>query len=622
MGQEVRIHAPARRPWAIPPLKTPGRWPNTFLFDCAGRQPLDIDPDGESPGVSPLMTLASLPHGLYVPMAARVESLDGDWADGNVDPLLCWANLRAWIKPRKSAWVIGRFAGIGGHLARLNDILEAGWKAEFLIAMSTTSPFILKLSDERGRQLTILDIANWFRAANLSGLAPDFQPAHQPPVNDPEVWPDFLAQSTIPILRGAVTALQSIARDSVWAMGKTTVAGMAWATWRQPNYFPAQESRPRVHLDQPALDLERSVSLAGRCDLFWAGEVEQPVFRLDVNSMYPYIMRGPLPVELAGYDETNPARFVDESRAAGHMVIVDCDLETRDDWYTVPVEDGLYYSCNPVGRFRVTLTDSEFRMAESAGHIQRIHRAASYRPGHPLTDYVDQTFAIRSTLTREYGPAGNLLGKLMLNAMFGKLGQQRVGWEPAPDDFDLSTLEDGDLVDIPPREGVRIRKRLGLLQVESPKGETAYSCPAIAAHIAGRGRVILQGLIQEVRASGGRVFYCDTDGLIVDRAGYEALHRSIGPALGNLKLEAEAERVWLIAPKQYVFGSHATLAGVPIDHTDPDNPLAAGYSVQHAWVGSRIATVQERAVRLTESTGSRTKKTAGDGWTSPPVWGK
>jgi len=92
-------------------------------------------------------------------------------------------------------------------------------------------------------------------------------------------------------------------------------------------------------------------------------------------------------------------------------------------------------------------------------------------------------------------------------------------------------------------------------------GESEDSFPAIASHVAAAGRLVLWNYAQIAGAA--NVYYADTDSLIVNQAGYNALAGHLDPLkLGYLKVESTAQDLEIIAKKSYSIGKDRTLKGI------------------------------------------------------------
>ncbi|GAH80494.1 unnamed protein product, partial [marine sediment metagenome] len=87
------------------------------------------------------------------------------------------------------------------------------------------------------------------------------------------------------------------------------------------------------------------------------------------------------------------------------------------------------------------------------------------------------------------------------------------------------------------------------------------SFAAISAHVTGYARSLLWRLISNVPS--GHLFYCDTDSLIVDAVGTNALKALIHEKqLGALHLEKQSDTLTIYNAKDYVFANKRKIKGV------------------------------------------------------------
>jgi hypothetical protein len=102
----------------------------------------------------------------------------------------------------------------------------------------------------------------------------------------------------------------------------------------------------------------------------------------------------------------------------------------------------------------------------------------------------------------------------------------------------------------------------GQTQYQDNEELTATSCPSVAAFWTAYGRVCLLGLIYE--AGSDHVYYYDTDSLIVDQAGYDAL--ALAGCLsetspGGLKLKEQADNGEILGIRRYRIGERWCVSG-------------------------------------------------------------
>lgn len=91
--------------------------------------------------------------------------------------------------------------------------------------------------------------------------------------------------------------------------------------------------------------------------------------------------------------------------------------------------------------------------------------------------------------------------------------------------------------------------------------ETRHSFPAIAAHVTAYARQYLWRLMET--AGVGNYYYCDTDSLFVNRAGYANLTAYLdNDRLGGLKVEKQVQELRIFGLKDYVADDKITLKGI------------------------------------------------------------
>ena len=156
-----------------------------------------------------------------------------------------------------------------------------------------------------------------------------------------------------------------------------------------------------IHNKEEVLELEREAYHGGRTSVFYQGTIEdKAVYYVDVNSMYPYVMkRYYYPIE---------AHEVKHSVSLGRLtewldkysVIADVLVNTDEPVYQIKKK---VHSYHPTGVFRVTLCTPELQYALAHNHIVRVYRAVYYNNAPIFRDYVDYFYALK----QQYGADGN-----------------------------------------------------------------------------------------------------------------------------------------------------------------------------------------------------------------------
>lgn len=335
---------------------------------------------------------------------------------------------------------------------------------------------------------------------------------------------------------------------------RMTVSSTAFNTFRH-SYM---KHRIYIHDDQTALDLARAAYKGGRTECFFKGRVHSSqYYYVDVNSMYAHVMREQLfPARLYG-SKKNPSRHMLKRKTARLCVIAEVDLETTQPWYPL-ILDG--YTTYPIGRFTTTLTTPELQLAIDNNWIRNVRAMAWYAAEPLFADYVDYFYNIRLAY-KERGMHGfGTIAKLLINTLYGKFGQQGIHIDDAGE-CDVNHVEKRPLYD-------GVKKKYGeewffggkIYHVWS-EGESYNSLPEIAAHVTAYARMHIYALAREV--PDGHYYYTDTDSLIVDQVGLDALSSHLSDTqLGKLKIEVQSPWLEVNAPKDYALEGHVRTKGV------------------------------------------------------------
>jgi hypothetical protein len=362
-----------------------------------------------------------------------------------------------------------------------------------------------------------------------------------------------------------VDVLQSIMLSYVYFVQQNDLGNFAATTPAQA--FAAFRHRFMthdifIHDDEDALDLERRAYHGGRCETFFYGKVNQPLYKLDVNSMYPAVMRdNRYPTAKATrYSHLSVDRLCEIVR--DYLVVAQCRVLTNEAAYPLMQDGKLLF---PVGEFWTYLSTPEVTYALSKGHIQEVGETVVYCGAPIFTEYVKSLYAMRQAYKAQGNQPFQLLCKLLLNGLYGKFGEKFQDIvDKGRTDAQIPEFVEFAYQERPGERPHRAFILAGHLYVYENEREGMHSAPAIAAHVTAYARMKLHDYI--VRAGREHCFYVDTDSLIVDEEGYRRLASEIDPgALGKLKLEETADCAEFYAPKDYVFGEVQKIKGIRHD---------------------------------------------------------
>jgi len=432
------------------------------------------------------------------------------------------------------------------------ELARSGWKLQSFYSKATTSIFRWKMGE---RRLVAIDNMNLFQGklekwGDLFGYPKghvDFDT-----VGDAELL-TYCHRDVEIMVRSWMEWIKFLDTHELGNF-KVTIGSTALSAWRH-RFMTA---RVWIHNDAKALGLERESYHGGRTECFWVGSRNDgPFYYLDVNNMYGYVMaRYPYPAGIwQTVDDPEPGRLL---RKLDKQAVI-ARVKICVDEPVFPMGNGQHFYY-PVGEFVTTLTTPELILAITKGWFREVYSMAWYRQNFLFSDYINYFHGLR----QEYEAAGNTgyaqISKMLNNSLYGKFGQlgydqKRVG-DAKPEET-WSQL----VIDAKTHEVYRMFALGGGVYEERKAGEAANSFPAIAAHATAYARLYLWHLIR----SAGRhhAFYCDTDSIIVDQAGYDNLSYLLDPhRLGYLKVEHVSKGLTINAPKDYKMDERIRIKGV------------------------------------------------------------
>lgn len=312
-----------------------------------------------------------------------------------------------------------------------------------------------------------------------------------------------------------------------------------------------------IDSDRRALQVSRAALHGGRTECFYIGKRRGPLYLLDINSLYPAVMRDNLyPARLVGvYNDVSRSEL---ARWMGRYTIVGMFRLTTDQaCYPVLVEGRLSF---PVGKIRAGLCTPEIAHALRQGHLHAADTVALYESADLFRPFVDTLYRLRVAAAKDGDSVGAWQFKILMNSLFGKFGQRGkkfIEVDKTDDETPRSWVE----IDAHTGRVYRYRQLGGLVQLLDDTTETHDSFPAISAHVTAYGRMLLWHVMQ--RAGRQHYFYVDTDSILVDDIGRRRLHNLCDPLkLGALKLVDSYSSVHIRAPKDYKFDDYEKIKGV------------------------------------------------------------
>lgn len=406
-----------------------------------------------------------------------------------------------------------------------------------------------------------------------------------------------------------------VERNDLGVMRYTTSA-MAYEAWKH-RFMPTKVC---IHGNKPACDLERSAYFGGRTELFFKGRPKGRVFQLDVQGLFPFVMR----------NEEYPTKLISCcSMIRGGEAFTDADgaiarvrIDTNVGRY--PVRDRLSKRViYPTGCYVTTLCGQELTDAHTTGDMVHAGLFCSYRMANLFRDYVDFFWAMRQIAIDDGAEEGADLAKAFLVGLYGKFGQKTARWEDKPEIRSpvrwghwWKHLDTGLEYDLFRSLGHNTQQLI-------EGGETRESFPAIAAYVTGYARRYMDKL--RVIAGGKHVYLQVVDSLYVDDEGLEMLDKEgaiENGVLGKLRIVGESSDVEFHGPLDFVFGDREVLAGISLER---ERVKAGTYKVKEE---TRLTTLfsgdPKRGIRIYDVLKAVQRldppgKVGADGWIESPI---
>jgi hypothetical protein len=534
-----------------------------------------VDVETHSVGISDTITECRLYFG-YACYIRRTRN--GRWTTPEYfrfeDNDQFWNWVESHTRPKVRLYVYAHNISFDFQVLRaFTSLASRGWRLEKIILDEPPTA----LTWRKGKATIIaLDTLNYFRVSLAKlGESVGIPKLEMPPDNAPrEQWDTYCRQDVAIICR-AMQAYFDFIKINDLGNYAITISSQAFNAYRHR----FMQAPIFIDNNQPALKLARDGYYGGRCEAFRIGRYTGQFYLLDINSMYPYVMAfNNYPTVLKGVLR-NPDLSIIKGLLKDYMAIARVTLDTNIPAYPARVDGKLYF---PIGKFETVLPDAELRYALSQGHIVSISEAAIYDCAPLFSGYVESLYDLRKKYSSEGNTAFAYLTKLMLNSLYGKFGQRGQNWEDigeCPDD------EFGIEEAIVAKTGERVvtRKIGGKVQRLSHAPESYNSYPAIAACVTSAARMRLWMIIQF--AWPGNCYYCDTDSIITNQAGYKRLRPLIdNDKLGMLKLEKQGTEIQIIGAKHYSFDGKVKIKGVSAkaNHiSDNEYEMEQFHSIKH-----------------------------------------
>jgi hypothetical protein len=515
-------------------------------------------------------------HHLRLGCASHCRTIDGEYLRHQrsilyKDQATFWSFVNERARGKTVLYLVAH--NIVFDLTVLNAFVcltSLGWTMDNFYTKGTTSLFRWSNGD---RKIIAMDNTNLFPGP-LADWGKD--------IGRPKGYVDFdnvddealaeYCQNDVDIMRDLWRLWLTFLDDNNCGAFKTTTGATALNAWRH-GYLSANVF---IHDDELALQLEREAYKGARVECLWQGKSEAgPFYYVDVNSMYGYVMANrDYPNALVGSSNAVSMSML-VRKLDKYAVIARVVVDVDDNYYPFTVNG---HKCYPLGSFETTLSTPELLLAVKRGWLRSVKLMSWYTKAPLFRDYVKYFAKLRGRYRRSNNRGMESICKLLINSLYGKFGQ--TGFSQTV----LGSVDDDQLWTMPVYhvEAQTYSRHIavaGQLYDETKTGESYNSFPAIAAHVTAYARLVLYDLVRDVPAR--HVFYMDTDSLIVDQTGLNALTPKMDPhRLGYLKIETSSPWLEVNAPKDYAMENRRRLKGISKEAVE----IEPGVFKQYQWM--------------------------------------
>lgn len=326
-----------------------------------------------------------------------------------------------------------------------------------------------------------------------------------------------------------------------------------------------------IHSLKNLLEIEKKSYRGGFTDCFKIGNFKQKLYHLDVNSMYPYVMKNNVfPINLSTYSSDKNLfdvlfKAIEDKKSIIAVVNIflpkdkafilsKCEVNKEDK------------TCRLSGQYWATLTTPELNYVLKYGKILMIDSIAVYDNAYIFSEFID--FFYKKRL--EYLEQNNLIFsefcKLIMNSVYGKFGQRKYEYTKVNTSktFKINSLNNF-IID---NNGEVLEQKIyqfgyNIYVIKLTEDMSFNSFIPIPSHVTAYARDYLTELIEIAEID--NVYYTDTDSLIVNEKGYKNLEKFMGKGLGQIKLVGISNYTEIINPKHYTFNDITKIKGIKIN---------------------------------------------------------
>ena len=465
----------------------------------------------------------------------------------------------------------------------------------------TESPPTILVGHYKCAVLRWYDTLNWFRCS-LDELGKSYGIDKLPMPSDYESiveWTSYCFRD-VEIATKAITSVYDFIRENDLGVMRPTVGSQSLQTYRhkfmgrQPIFRVniSEEGDETVendvvsivipHTNQEAIEIERAAYCHADRWMYQHGKIcmsddtsdkrtktvdycgtgvpANSIFRLDVNSLFPFAM----------YLNKFPCRYYDKSdkctvsdivrMSKNYGVIAECQIDCDTESYPIKMKG---MRIQATGRYWTTLAGPELLSAISKGHVRCIGRSVFYIMEDLFTRYI----RFFNNKRKEYSANGNSqfakLCKHMMTNLYGKFAQMSGKWTNVKDMDCAVDWCEFHTIDVDTGKMATYRAMNGLVQQYRRDEMADHTFFAIPAYVTSHARMIMKRYINICGEE--NVYYTYIDSIHCNRAGYDRLNAAglVHPTdIGKLKIEDISDTAEYRNIGDYSFGHSDKISGL------------------------------------------------------------
>lgn len=539
----------------------------------------------------------------------KMTGLRTEWFD---DPDKLLQAIFAYTRSNYTTWLVGHnvlpqliYCGLPGCFQRgeisidkprskrtREDNDEENVHASALAVIESPPTIIgCRVGTTQGR-IVIVDYANWFPGEFSTGNVSDepISADTSPERHDNDRIRSLTCRRAEEI-NTAFTKLIQWVGDNQMGLFRYTASAQAMGAYRHR----FMQRQIYVHDNETIQTLERRAYYGGRSECFYVGPLDQDVYQLDVNALFPYVMRNNHFPYMLNRFELREALIALQPSIDYSAAVAEVEITTDKPLYPLRTDTHVIF---PTGTFRTVLAGCELYAAHRAGHINRVGSWSEYKMGPLFELFVDELWGMRQRYKQEGNKLYEQFTKRIMNSLYGKFAQLTPAWVNVPADWTMLPFTTESRRDGQTGKWTTLRAIGWQCQKLAQRTIKPGSFYAIAAMVTAYAR----SRMDHIRRVTGRphCYYQGVDGIITNSTGYHNLsdNGDIAPdRLGGMRLEYKANFGVIRGISDYQIGSKVVISSRSLNSevTDLGEVMQHRYYVMdHLFKNGPTNTVEER----------------------------